>query len=875
MSKTEVTPERWRQIKELFRTALAQPQAARALFLDRACDGDDSLRREVESLLASFEGADSFLETPVVEAAAELLVENETKSLIGRRLGHYEIVAMLGEGGMGAVCLARDTKLGRKVAVKLLPADVTADPDRVRRFKHEACTASSLNHPNILTIYEVGEAEGAHFIATEFIEGQTLRERVKDAPMDIDDIVSIGEQVVSALSAAHEAGIVHRDIKPENVMVRRDGFVKVLDFGLAKLIKPSEVSVDATTRALVQTKTGVVMGTVPYMSPEQALGREVDHRSDIFSFGVVLYEMATGQSPFAGANAVETLDRILHAQPEGMTRLNASVPPELERLILKCLEKEKDQRYQTTRELAIDLSNIRPGQAPSRNLSVGTQSRAKGAAAVVSDLVGRPGNLAAWSALGLVALVLLVVAGRAYWSSRRTPTTGGRPEIKSLAVLPLENLSGDPAQEYFADGMTESLISSLAQIRALKVISRTSVMRYKGSRQSLPDIARELNVDGIIEGSVQRAGGRVRVTTQLIHAGTDTHLWAREFERDLTDVLRLQGDVAREVAEEIRIQVTAEERARLTSARSVNPQAHEAYLLGRYHYSKGNETGWAAAAGYFEQAVQIAPDYAAAYAGLSDVWLQRGIFGTKDFKEAESNSRTAAWKALELDGELAEAHTSVGHIKFNYDWDWAGAEVEFKRALDLDPGGVREHISYGHFLMAMGRHDEAIREGRIAVQLDPLSSESYSALGRFLYRARRFEEALPYLQRAVELEPKSIAAQARLGQVYEQLGRYDEAIAIFGDKRGVGIAHLYALMGKKREARRMISGIRAQAPITLGLASVYVALGDKDQAFRILEKAVEERNDLLVYMKESPPLDGLHSDLRWAALLRRMNFPTG
>jgi adenylate cyclase len=389
-------------------------------------------------------------------------------------------------------------------------------------------------------------------------------------------------------------------------------------------------------------------------------------------------------------------------------------------------------------------------------------------------------------------------------------------------------------------------------------------------------------VDAVIEGTVQQSGERVRVTAQLIHPATDAHLWARDYDRDLTDVLKLQSDVARAVAEEIRIQVTAEERARLASARSVNPQAHEAYLLGRYHASRANEQGWKRAIDYFERAIQLDPDYAAAYAALSDAWLQRGIFSSKDFKEVETLSRAAALTAIGLDEQLAEAHTALGNLKHIYDWDWGGAEQELRRALELDPGSLDAHIDYGTLLMHLGRHDEAIKEGQIAAQLDPLSSRTQSFLGRFLYRARRYQEALPHLQRAVELEPRSLHANIRLVEVYVQLERYDEALAALaaleknrelmplGGDLQLAMARVYALMGRQDEARQMMIGAKAQP---YAFARLYAALGDKDEAFRILEKAVEERNSLLVALKEDPPYESLHSDPRWKALLRRMNFP--
>jgi TolB-like protein/DNA-binding winged helix-turn-helix (wHTH) protein/Tfp pilus assembly protein PilF len=475
----------------------------------------------------------------------------------------------------------------------------------------------------------------------------------------------------------------------------------------------------------------------------------------------------------------------------------------------------------------------------------------------------------------VIAAAFLLIAGVTvaifFISNRRsTVVANTSAPIRSIAVLPLQNLSGDPAQEYFADGMTESLISNLAQIHALKVISRTSVMRYKNTTKSLPEIARELNVDAVIEGAVQRSGDRVRITAQLIQAPTDTHVWARNYERDQTDVLKLESEVAQAVADEIRIQLTAEERSRLGTSRSIDPQAHEAYLLGRHHFSKGTREGWKQSIQYFETAIRLAPDFAAAYAGLSDSWLNRGIFEL-NFKDTDTAARAAAMKAVELDGQLAEAHIALGNVKFNYDWDWNGAEQEFMRALELDPGNLRGHSCYGFLLMAVGRHDEAIREGRRAVELDPLSSEVQSALGRFLYRGHRVEEAVPPLQRAIELEPQDLAARFRLGEVFTQLRKYDEALLLFGEK-SFGAARVYALTGRKQEALEIMRGVN-EPPISI--AAVYAALGDKDKAFQILQKAVDNRTAHLVYLKEDPPLETLHSDPRWQALIQRMKFPPG
>jgi TolB-like protein/DNA-binding winged helix-turn-helix (wHTH) protein/Tfp pilus assembly protein PilF len=494
--------------------------------------------------------------------------------------------------------------------------------------------------------------------------------------------------------------------------------------------------------------------------------------------------------------------------------------------------------------------------------------------------IGRSKIVSRATLLTLLAFVIMLVTGGVWlYRHRASAALAPHPPIQSIAVLPLENLSGDPAQEYFADGMTDALISNLAQIHAFKtVISRTSVMSYKGNRtKSLPEIAKELNVDAVIEGTVQRSGGRVHVSARLISAAADSPMWSRDYDRDESDVLKLESDVARAITDEIRIQVTADERARLASARSINPQAQEAYLLGRHHLSKGNEEDSKQSAEYFERAIRLAPDYAAAYAELSDAWTQLG-FALGNFKEVESKARSAAVKAIELDEQLAEAHIALANIKLYYDLDWTTAEREFKRALDLNPGSPDAHVSYGLLLTSLGRHNEAIREGQIAVQLDPLSSGA-SVLGRFLLRARRYQEALPYLQRGVELEPRSARAYFRLGDNYVQLGKYDEALAAY-EKAGElvpksgwsqsGIAYVYALLGRQREARQMIRGLKTDP---IAIARVYVALGDKDEAFRALNKAIEER-PIGFYINQDPAFERLYSDPRWQALLGRMNLPT-
>ena len=694
---------------------------------------------------------------------------------------------------MGAVYLAvrADDQYQKQVAIKLIKRGMDTETI-LRRFRTERQILANLDHPNIAKLLDGGTTEeGLSYFIMDYVDGLPIDMYCDTQKLTTVERLRLFRTVCSAVAYAHQNRVVHRDLKPGNILVTAQGVVKLLDFGVAKLLNP-----EASSKTTGSTAAALRPMTPEYASPEQVRGSVITPASDIYSLGVLLYELLTGHRPYRVRSLTpqeiehviceeapekpsmvigrveEAPDRDRPLTPASVSETREGQPEKLRRrlagdldtIVLMALRKEPERRYGSVEQFSEDIRRHLEG------LPVIARKDAFWYRSAKFIKRNKAAVLAATLGAGII-LGLVVVAALSYLLLFRGAPTAVSPEIKSLAVLPLENLSGDPAQEYFADGMTEALISNLARIRALKVISRTSVMRYKGSHKSLPEIARELNVDAVIEGTVQRSGGRVRVTAQLIHAATDAHLWARDYERDLTDVLKLQSEVARAVADEIRIQVTAEERARLASARSVNPQAHEAYLLGRYHFSKGNEQGWKQAIEYFERAIQLAPDYAAAYAGLSDAWRQRGVFGAADFKEVESPARAAALKAIELDEQLAEAHISLANIKYLYDWDWAGAEQEFRRALELDPGSLDAHIDYGHLLMHLGRHDEAIREGQIAVQLDPLSSGTQSSLGRFLYRARRYEEALPHLQRAVELEPRSVVANSRLGDVYAQTGQ--------------------------------------------------------------------------------------------------------
>jgi serine/threonine protein kinase/tetratricopeptide (TPR) repeat protein len=770
----------------------------------------------------------------------------------GSRLGPYEILAPLGASGMGEVYRARDPRLGRDVAIKVLPEHLSQNPQALVRFEREAKAVAALSHPNILAVFDVGSEQGVHYLVTELLEGETLRARLTASAIPWRKTVEIGAAIAEGLSAAHSKGIIHRDLKPENIFLTSDGRVKILDFGLARL-QPA-LSPQAATSAPTETASGTILGTAGYMSPEQVRGIEANAPSDIFSLGCVLYEMIAGRRAFAGDTAIQTLAAILQSDPPPLAGSGKDYPPELGRMVARCLEKNPGERLQSARDLSFTLKGLlTAAEIPPAIKSTPAFSRKRLA-------------LAAAGALFLTAVIVLSLGPlRDRLSARFSPS-----RIQSLAVLPLGNLSGDASQEYFADGMTEALISSLAQIRALKVISRTSIMRYKGTTKPLPEIARDLGVDAIVEGSVQRVGGRVRITAQLIHGATDQHLWAKEYEGDLSDVLRLESEVARAIAGEIRVQVTPEERTRLTAARAVNPEAHEAYLLGRYHRWKTNETDLKQAIDYFNRAISLDPNFAAAYAGLAQAWLESGIWGTTGFRGSEMNARAAAVKALELDEKLAQAYAALGYTKYMYDWDWDGAERAFRRSLELDQSDLDTHRLYAFMLISVGRSADAVAEIQRAQQLDPLSSTLESDFGRTLYRARRYEEAIRHFQRAIELDPQNRGAYERLGEVYEMLGRLPEALAMHEKGTGYGTPRVYALMGRRREALAAIEALRAR-PNAYQIALIYAALGDKDQAFAWLDKAIERR-DLVIFLKTDPPWDSLRSDPRFPALLRRINL---
>jgi serine/threonine protein kinase/Tfp pilus assembly protein PilF len=773
--------------------------------------------------------------------------------------GRYKILGKLGEGGMGVVYKAEDTRLKRTVALKFLPPELTRESEAKERFIREAQAAAALSHPHICTIYEVHEEDGKSFISMEYVEGESIRESIKKRALDPAMALGIAMQVAQGLEEAHKKGIIHRDIKTANIMVTSSGQAKVMDFGLAKVFGASLITKEAKT-----------MGTVAYMSPEQAQGQSLDQRTDIWSLGIVLYEMLTGKLPFKGEYDQSMVHSILNHDPEPLRKIQPNLPKELENVVLTALAKNPAARYQSMKEMLEDLKAIAEGQKP---LRVKTKPL-KG----ISNLTKRHWL---WGAVVVTIVAAFAIAFLVIVGGRKTPG------IDSIAVLPLKNLSGDPEQEYFADGMTEALITQLSQISGLgRVISRTSIMAYKNVQKRLPEIARELNVDVVAEGTVFREGDRVRITIRLIDALKDRNMWSKDYERNLDDVIVLQKEVAQSIAHQVNIILKPDEEARLTSKQFVNPRAFDAVLKGSFHRDKLTVEDLTIAKQYFEKAIEIDPNFAQAYVGLAGVFDVLSLITSMPPGEAFPKAKAAAEKALKLNESLGEAHAALAWALAIYDWDWLGADQAWTRALELQPGSSTIHQNYGWFLSWMGRHDEAIAESRGAVELDPFSVRPITNLSIVLTMARRFDEALEAARRAIEMDPTYYLAYVRVAEAYKGKKMYEEAIASLqktADLSGGSLlwktclGHAYAVAGRKEEAMKILDELLD--PSNKGkvfseyIALIYAGLGEKEKALPWLERACEAHDPNMVMLKAGPAWDPLRDEPRFQDLLRRMNFP--
>lgn len=891
LNNVNVSFEDWQVIKELFQAALKRGPEDRSVFLSQAC-GNERIRQEVESLLAAHEADSSFMNTP----AANLLLNNKPSLSTGQRFGPYEVISPLGEGGMGELYVATDSRLGRKVALKLLPSSCTSDADRVRRFGREARAASALNHPNIVTIHEIGQTESLQFIATEFVDGETLRDYMTNARMTVGEVLEVAAQIASALQAAHEAGIVHRDIKPENIMLRRDRVVKVLDFGLAKLTPRKLTTVEAHgLQSLVQTNPGVVMGTVGYMSPQQARGQDVDARSDIWSLGVVLYEMVSGRAPFGGETPSHVIVSILESEPPP---LFSDVPVELERIITKALRKDTAERYQSARELLVDLRNLMDELTVESRLR--QISRSEGAAKIDGSLIDSVRNLAyprsttsteylvngikrhkTGTVFTAVTVVLLFTSLFFFGNSK----PGSAERIDSIAILPFANESGDANNEYLSDGISDSIISSLARSPELRVVSFGTVVTYKGKQIDPQTVGRNLNVRAVLVGRMAQRGDALSISTELVDVKDNRRLWAGQYNGKSSDILSVQAEIAHEVFEKLNLNSDGHENRSLTRPSTQHTDAYVAFARGRFLLEKRGGNATQKSIDYLEEAIRLDPSYAPAYATLSYAYWSLGNFGKQPLDEALLKAKQAAAKAIELDQMQAEAYSVLGHVASS-ERDWAGAERAFRRAVEVNPNSAFAHSNYAFYFIAARRFDEGVAESKRAVELEPTSVLFNRNLALNLYFARRYDEAIEQSKKTLELDPNMVTAYNWLAMSYEAKGQQDDFIKTlfesgdlsqFGPEAEAALKTAYKVSGWKGFWLKVLGLLQEEIKQTnksqpLLMAEIYARLGDKDKAFKYLEQASAGRGWGITTLNADPRWDDLRSDQRYKDLVLAMGL---
>src|SRR5438105_771365 len=805
---------------------------------------------------------------------ADLLADDQRESLVGQTIDRYQILKQIGAGGMGEVYLAEDKHLLRKVALKMLPAYLTRDDELVRRFQREARSISALNHPNILTIHEIGQVDSYHFMVTELIEGETLRQRLARGPLKIEQALDIGSQVASALCAAHDAGLTHRDIKPENIMMRKDGIVKVLDFGLAKLIERKADDSEATT--LFHTKQGTVLGTAHYMSPEQARGLPLDARTDIFSFGVVLYEMVTGETPFAGETTTDVLASILTVEPPPLSSSQPEVPPELDQITSKALGKAREERYQDIRELLSHLQKLKQRLEFEATNPIMPGRNTSSAEYVVATIRRHRTSVAA-----VIAIFLLITTLGIAYSFFNTKARA----IDSLAVLPFVNSTADPNSEYLSDGITESIIYSTSKLPRLRVIPSSSVFRFKGKGIDPQTAGHELGVTAVMTGRVNQHGDDLLISAELIAVRDNSLLWGQQYTRKLADLLTVQEEIAREISERLRTRLTIEEQKQFSKRYTGDAEAYQLYLKGRYYWNKRSSDNLKKATELLKAATEKDPNFALAYAGLADCYAVSYYYVGERPREIMPLAKTYAAKAIELDPTLAEPHATLAFAAWLLDWDQAGAEKEFLRAFELNPNYPTAHHWYSRYLRGTGRTDEAFREIKRAEELDPLSLVIINNIAENYIDRGDLNSATRECQRMIDLDPNFWAAYQTLGIVLVKQGRYDEALAEaqkstqLANRSNASLAllgHIYARLGRRTEADAVIKELEKRyadkSADGRDLAVIYTGFDDKDRAFAWLEKAFADHSVILAFLRLEPLLEPLQSDPRWKDLERRIGL---
>jgi serine/threonine protein kinase/TolB-like protein len=875
-----MTPERWQHVKQIFQSAIELPPSERDSFISRACGNDPELRSEVESLISSHNRADSSVLTAVVNDAAHEILADEAGSLVGQQVGPFKVTERIGSGGMGEVFLAQDTRLGRKVALKLLKDEYTKDEDRLRRFQQEARAVSALNHPNILTLYDIGQVDSVHFMATEYVEGNTLRQHIARGRMSLGDVLDVTIQAAGALAAAHNVGITHRDIKPENIMLRTDGYVKVLDFGLAKLVEPKSGDTTAPTLTRLDTESGVIVGTVSYMSPEHARGLGVDGRTDIWSLGVVVYELAAGCHPFGGKSLAEMISAILNQDPPLLSSHSTDVPAELQRILSKSLQKEREARYQTANDLLIDLKNLRhdlelkSGRSTAETQQFQTRSRAGN---LITQIQRRK-----MSATLLLIILIIAIAGIlvVFRLANKSKPTQASAALRAVAVLPFKQLGSASSDDYLGVGLADALITRLSNLSQIIVRPTDAVLKYAQPDQDHAAAGRELGADLMLDGRIQRSGDNLRLTVQLVNVKDGRPLWADQYDEKFTDLFKWEDSISQRVAQALALRLSGDVQHRLGKRPTDNADAYEEYLKGRFQMLHYTYDGFKSSLTHLNRAIALDPTYAMAYAGLADAYC----IASNDYlapREVLPKAEEAALKAVSFDEELAEAHAALGHAKLHrYDWS---CEKDLQRALELNPNSVPVLLWYGEYWNYRDP-SKAVPILQRAQQLDPLSP----AVGQFLVGAigvtGQPDEYLREAQKWIEIDPNNPYSHANFALANIKQRKYLEAIAEFNKARQLGgppwvlslIGYTYAVIGKKEEARKILVELRNMskqqfiAPFVF--ANVYIGLGEKDQAIAWLEKAYEEGDELLGASRFFFWMEPLHSDPRYRALMQRLGL---